>query len=148
MGSKFVPESFSPAAQKVRKVTVGIASDSPDISLTSTGAVTLFDVSNGVVVRDIVVYKVNAFNSTGAFTMTIGTDTDADGFLVSTGIVASDAGLKTVATSAAAATAYHQGYVFDSDKDTSTHVQVTIGTAKINAGLAEIYLVYFDKKEL
>lgn len=150
-----------PGGVKVAKVSFGIASDSPDVSVTAVAsdvrAVTVFNVPAGTFVTNLIVNVKTALDSTGAFTMSIG-DTDADGYIVDTDLLASDAGIKSMlgkagSTGAAHAEAYLSGRLygsdFDSGPDSDGHYQiaVTLGTAPINAGLADIYLVYFNANE-
>lgn len=162
MAKDITPSNFGGALQWAM-VRIGIASDldandPDDISLVSSdvGAdtPTLFRVPVGVLVRDVLVNKVTAFGSTGAFTMCIG-DTDSDGFWPSSDLIASDAGMKSLFTQvstaeAAALPAYAGGRKYTSadtlDSDGYASIVVSVGTAKINAGLAEVYLAYVDTR--
>lgn len=159
----------------VRKCQIGSGTDAPaDVVLgalgtdvvssdnNSTGLYPIFYVQAGIVVTDMVVDKIVAFNSTGAFVMHIG-DTDVDGFWPNSDLVASDAGIKSLKTHVSTAegqaypayvsqrvyvsggsqTAGSTGDTFNSDGWCPINVQVT--TAKLNAGKADVYLYYYDK---
>lgn len=146
--------SLQPMALKVAKVSFGVAAQNPDVAIdVSTGFATaanvLFTLPVGAVVSHMVINKRVAFGSTGAFTMDIG-DTDTDGYFASAGLVASDTGVRSSimnggSTGGAHTSAYGTGRVYTSDDD--LNIGVSIGTAKINAGVADAYLFYFIKEE-
>lgn len=150
MASKRVPkfgEAFLQGGYKLAKVTIGLATDNPDVVLpASATAIELFKVARGVIIENLIVNKRTAFGSTGAMTVTIG-DTDVDGWLLSTQLVATDAGVKDAL---AVGGAYKNGKVISSaagdtlDTDGFMAINATFGTAKPNAGLADIYLLYID----
>ena len=153
MAIKALTHGHAPGAMNISKVTFGIASDSPEVSLIASdvGALsTLFTVPVGAFVTNLIVVKRTAFGSTGAMTMNVG-DTDDDGFIESTDLIATDVGvvsmvgMHTGSTGAAVTVAYRSGRLYTSDD--TLNIGVTIGTAAINAGLADAYLVWFDTRE-
>lgn len=134
-----------PGGMKVKKVSVGIASDNPDVALPASDVGAATPIATpfvGCVIKDVTFRKRTAYGSTGSFTMTVG-DTDADGIILSTTLVASDAGVVSMAQSGGA---YKPGRVYTSDDTLS--IGVTIGTAPINAGLIDVIFEYFDINEL
>lgn len=156
MGAKYI--SPGDPGLHVDIVEFGVCSDEPrDVYLGSTDGVTnttgafpLFYVKQGVAVYDLIIDKLTAFGSTGAMTMDIG-DTDADGFWPSTDLISTDAGkvsLKGFVTSTGGAkSAYANHRVYTSDDTAGTDgwiaINVTIGTAKVNAGKARAYLIWY-----
>jgi len=146
---------MSPGQLDVKMVTVGAATDLPDVAFTtSTGALTLFKVPIGTLVYDIVVRKLTAFTSgTPAFTLG---DTDVDGYLAALSLVATDVGFKSVkawiASSAAQpAPAYRQGKMYNSDdtydSDGYASIVLSVSGAAPAAGLAEVYLFHWNRNE-
>jgi hypothetical protein len=134
-----------PGAKKVKKVSVGIASDNPDVALPASdvgAAVAIATPFVGCVIKEVTFNKRTAFGSTGSPTMTVG-DTDADGIILSTVLVASDAGIKSMAQVGGA---YIGGRVYTSDDTLS--IGVTVGTAPVNAGLMDVIFEYYDINEL
>jgi hypothetical protein len=134
-----------PGAKKVKKVSIGIASDNPDVALPASdvGAATpIATPFAGCVITDVIFNKRTAFGSTGAHTITVG-DTDVDGIILTSTLVASDAGVKAMAQTGGA---YKGGRVYTSDDTLS--IGVTVGTAPINAGLMDVIFEYYDLNEL
>jgi hypothetical protein len=153
MTKKYIPEPvISPSSLKVRRVTMGLAASNPDVVVaSSTGGTTfnLFDVGSGVFIKDVVVDKQTALtaSSTGAFTVTLGVDTDPDGFILSSGLSPKTGGIYTMSV-AAANPAFKSGYRFDPVADTSTHLTATLtSAATMTGGLFAVYVFYFDRAE-
>lgn len=152
MAAKLIPEygsHFLPGVKHQMKVSIGYNSDY-DVPMAAAGAYTLFTPSVGILVTDMRVVKETAFGSTGAFTFTIG-DTDVDGFALSSELVMSDTGqksmrgVKSTANDLLDAAAYYAGRLYTSD-DTLA-ITATIGTAPINAGKAYVIVEYLDLNE-
>lgn len=159
MAAKVLNTTMKPGTVQIAKVSFGIASDNPDVAFSAIAsdveAKTLFKVPFGTFVTNVIVNVRTAFGSTGSPTWTIG-DTDADGYLPSSDLIASDAGIKSMlgkdgSTGGAFAAAYHSGRLYGSDDtydtDNLVAIQATQGTTFINAGLADVYLVFFNVNE-
>ena len=140
--------SFLPGALKVRKVSFGIASDSPDVTVGSTGLTTLFTVPLGTIVTEFYVHVRNIFSG-GTATMTFGDPAAVAGYIGTASAIMSDLGLKssrTLGSTGGAESAYARGraYVLPAD---DRKIQVAIAAAAITTGLADAYLVYFSSIE-
>ena len=151
MAAKLIPaigEWASPRSIRIAKVSFGFTAG-VDVRMTTTGTYTLFTPKDGVYVQDVVINKRTAFNSTGAFTLNIG-DTDIDGFIPSTDLVASDAGLKSMKWNSTAwgATrpAYVAGRYYSSDDSDTMAITATLAVAPLSAGKAIAYVYYFEEE--
>lgn len=142
-------EEFQPYSMRVKKVKIGSATDN-DVVLSATGVYTLFTPSHGVFVHDMIIRKITAFTSGGV--LNIG-DTDADGYFATTDWTATDVStnggivsMKWASTAyGATVPAYRQGRFYSSDAGDTMAITLTVTTAAIAAGKAEIYLLYFDR---
>lgn len=126
---------------KVAKATVGIATTNDVVLSGEAVATTIFAVSAGVVVHEMLARVVTAFTDSAA--LTIG-DTDVDGFFTAATLGATDAATAALKSSRSqlssddtTVAAYGNGVVFDS----AANIGVTAG-ATFAAGQLEVYVLY------
>ena len=162
MALKKLVSSMLPGGMHLARVTFGAKStDNPDVLWPATdisAGTVLFKAPVGTVITNVRFHIGTAFGSTGAFIMNVGDATDPDGWFESTDLVASDVG-KHVASWSLQSTGIANPNAFAKGKEVSTGntldadnlesvVVVTVGTAPLNAGLADFYVEYFNKNEL
>lgn len=116
--------------------TLGSSTDN-DVVLSSTGVYSIADVEAGVMIHDIKARTNTAFTSTA--TLTIGDSDAADGFFADTDlIVASSDAVGVFKTSMAASQTYSPGKLYVTAQD----LEATVGTATVDAGQIELYIMY------
>lgn len=152
MAAKYIFPSMNPGGVELARVSVGAATDSPDVAFTtSTGSLVLFKVPLGTLVHDLEVRKITAFTS-GTPAFTIG-DTDVDGYMAALSLVATDASfiMKSakgwvLSSAGQPSPAYGGGKYYGSDEtyDTDGYASIVLSVsgAAPTAGLAEVYLLY------
>jgi hypothetical protein len=163
MAAKILTPSMLPGVMQVAKCSFGAkATDNPDVLWPATDisiGTVLFRAPKGTFIKDVTMHIKTAFGSTGAFVMDIGDGTDADGFIESTDLVASDAKIYSSAfrqvgsTGALNSYALGDGKLTTSDSTLDTDnlenaVVATVGAHPLNAGLADFYVTYFSTLEI
>ena len=153
-------------------VTFGVASDVPDVVLGSTttatsdyttGDFTLFYVTPGVFVYDIIVnpYWKSAFSSTGTPAPTLGMSSDLDGFFTSTDLSFSDNVVTTMKHSGLSTGAENlacdaRGRFITTGDERSTEagttdcakIDLSVVTSDYGAGSGIVYLMWFAKNAM
>ena len=152
-----------PGVPHVAKVTFGAkAVDVPDVLWPATDisiGTILFKAPVGTLITNLRLHIRTAFGSSGAFVMNVGDATDPDGYFESTDLVASDVGIHSMttrehgSTGAASVLAHVHGKLVSAlntldTKNLESAVVVTVGTAPLNAGLADFYVEYMTLGEL
>lgn len=148
MAAVLVPaygEAFQPYSPRVKKVSFGFATDN-DVVVTSTGDYKLFTPSHGVLVTDMRIKVVTAFNIS---TITIG-DTDVDGYfagsdVVFTGVTTQAKSMQHTSTAfGVTAPAYRDGRFYSTDAGDTMAINAQVTAAAVTAGKAYAYIFYVD----
>lgn len=139
MTAKAIPEigqtycGDKPAVKKLAHVTFGVSSASPDVAVGETGTYTLVDVNVPIVVMAMWTQIEEAF--TTSVTTTIGDTASAARYSDDTTINCASSGAVLVAST---------GLAVPYIDSTPLDIEVVVGGATVAAGLAHVYVEYFE----
>ncbi len=137
-GSYFT--GFRPGVVKTAKVTIGFATQNPDVALSTQTVYPIFNVPAGLTILDMRCVVDVAF--TASVTLTVGDGNSAAGFLTSAKIAPQSAVTTGVMTRGALPTA--GAYAGGLKYLVADTIDVTVGGADVAAGKATIYVDYIE----
>jgi hypothetical protein len=143
MGAKAIPEvgqrflGDKPATRKLLHVSFGVSSASPDVTVAETATYQLVDITVPAVITALWTQVEEAFTS--SVTATIGDSDGADRYIADTTINPASSGAILVS-----ATGLTVPYVTPSSP---LDIEVVIGGATVAAGLAHVYVEYYELQD-
>jgi hypothetical protein len=143
MGAKAIPEvgqrflGDKPATRKLLHVSFGVSSASPDVAVAETATYTLVDLTVPAVITNVWTQVEEAF--TTSVTADIGDSDDVDRYTSDTTIVSASSGAVLVASTGLAVPYLTATSPLD--------IEVVIGGATVAAGLAHVYVEYYELQD-
>lgn len=131
-----------PAIMKVKRVTFGVSSGSPDVITEATGVFALFTVPEGCMVTDVRGRVLEAFTAT--VNLNVGDSDDTDGYLAEAVIGSTSYSSDTVNVMKRNVSGYIDSTGADGGRlyDAAQDINVVVDTASPVVGKAEVFITY------